>query len=80
MDYRSLLTDLPSAAKRDLIVREVGFSEAKFLVLLDLAFNEKDPLAWRATWVVDGCDEVHTGLASAHITTIIQKLPDLDSM
>jgi len=80
MDLRSWLTEFPSGAERDLFIRNVGNSEENFLKLLELALNEKDPLAWRATWVLDGCDEQHPGLASKKISRIIRRLPDLESM
>ena len=79
MDLRSWLTNMPSGVERELIIKEVGNSEEKFLVLLELALHEKDPLAWRATWVLDGCDEQHPGLASNQISRIIRRLPDLES-
>ena len=79
MDYRSLLTNIPSGAERNLFIREAGNSKEKFLKLLKLSFNEKDPLAWRAGWILDGSDELYPGLASDHISKIIQKLPDLKS-
>ena len=79
MDLRSVLTNLSMGGERELIIREVGKSEEKFLILLDYAFHEKDPLGWRATWVLDGCDEQHPGLASNHISKIARKLPELDS-
>lgn len=79
MDIRSALADLPSGAERELIIQDVGHSKVKFLILLELAFHEKDPVGWRATWVLDGCDEQHPGLASNHISKIVRKLPDLNS-
>ena len=79
MDLKSVLTNLPSGVEREFIIRDVGNSEEKFLVLLELALHEKDPLAWRATWVLDGCDELHPGLASNQISRITRRLPDLES-
>ncbi|MEN8230191.1 MAG: hypothetical protein ABFS38_18665 [Bacteroidota bacterium] len=79
MDYRSLLTNFPSGAEKDLLIRDVGDSEEKFLKLLKLTLFEKDPLAWRAGWIMDGSDEQHPGLASNHLSKIIQKLPELES-
>ena len=79
MDYRSLLTNFPSGAEREFIIQEMGDSVEKFLKLLKLSLNEKDPLAWRAGWILDGSDELYPGLASDHISKIIQKLPDLKS-
>lgn len=80
MDLRSRLTGIPTGKERALIIREIGYSEEKFLVLLELALHEKDPLAWRATWVLDGCDEMHPGLAKNQISKIIHMLPKLESM
>ncbi len=51
-----------------------------FSSCLDIALHEKDPLGWRATWVLDGCDERNPGLAANHISTIAHKLPELKSM
>jgi hypothetical protein len=79
MDYRTLLHDFPSGDEKNLIIREVGNSKKKFNILLELAFNDKQPVAWRAGWVLDGCDEENPGLASASISRIIQKLPGLKS-
>ena len=79
MDYRSLLADLPSGTEKDLYIREVGDSEEKFSILLDLALNGKDPVAWRAAWILDGSDELNPGLASNCLPKIIQKLPGMKS-
>jgi len=79
MDYRSLLTNFPSGAEKNFFIHDVGDSEEKFLKLLKLSLNEKDPLAWRAGWILDGSDEQHPGLASNHISKIIQKLPYVES-
>jgi len=80
MDLRSWLTNFPSGAERELFIQNMGNSEENFIVFLELALHEKDPLAWRATWILDGCDEEFPGLASNHISKIIHKLPDLESM
>lgn len=79
MDFRSLLADIPSGTGRDLLIGEVIKSEARFTALLELAIHEKDPLAWRASWVLDGSDERKPGLATRHISTIVQALPGLES-
>jgi hypothetical protein len=80
MDFRSLLADIPSAVERDLLVGEVIKSEAHFSTLLKLALHEKDPVAWRAAWVLDGSDEIKPGLARHHISEIVEALPQLKSM
>jgi len=79
MDFKSLLTNFPSGAEKDLFISEVGQSADKFHDLLHLTLFEKDPLAWRAAWILDGSDEQNPGLASGHLTTIIQRLPELES-
>ena len=79
MDFRSLLADIPSGVGRDLLIREVIKSKSHFTLLLELAIHEKDPLAWRASWVLDGSDELKPGLATTHISTIVKALPGLDS-
>ena len=79
MDFKSLLTNFPSGAEKNLFIAEVGQSEEKFQTLLELTLHEKDPLAWRAAWILDGSDEQLPGLASGSVSTIIQRLPQLES-
>lgn len=79
MDFRSLLADTPSGIEKDLLIGEVIKSESHFTALLQLALCEKDPLAWRASWVLDGSDERKHGLARKHIPQIVQALPQLES-
>jgi len=79
MDFKSLLTNFPSGAEKDLFIAEVGQSEEKFQTLLELTLHEKDPLAWRAAWILDGSDEQHPGLAFGSVSTIIRRLPQLES-
>ena len=79
MDFRSSLADIPSGYGRDLLIQEVITSETHFSTLLQLALQEKDPLAWRASWVLDGSDEQKPGLAKSYISEIVKALPDLKS-
>ncbi len=79
MDFRSLLADIPSGIGKDLLIGEVVKSESHFNRLLELALHEKDPLAWRACWVLDGSDEKRPGLARKHISSIVKALPGLES-
>lgn len=79
MDYRSLLTNFPSGAEKEMFIREVGDSQEKFNVLLDLTLHEKDPVAWRAGWILDGSDEQNPGLASGSLSRIIHRLPEIES-
>ena len=79
MDLRSLLADMPSSTEKDLLVEEVIQSQAHFNTLVDLALHEKDPVAWRAAWVLDGSDEKKHGLARKHISAIVSALPQLES-
>jgi hypothetical protein len=79
MDIRSLLTSLPSRELRDIYIRAVGQSEENVATLLDLVFEEKDPVSWRAAWVLDGSDELHPGLAGDFVHFIIEQLPGLSS-
>jgi len=79
MDFRSLLADIPSGAGKELLIGEVLKSESHFTTLLQLALYEKDPLAWRACWVLDGSDERKPGLAGKHIPEIVKALPALES-
>ena len=79
MDFRSLLTDIPSGFEKELYIREVGRSSGRFKSLLELSLYEKDPLAWRAAWILDGCDEKHPGQALPHLHEIIRQLPGIRS-
>jgi len=79
MDFRSQLTDIPSAIGKDLLIGEVIKSESHFIKLLELALHEKDPLSWRASWVLDGSDEKKPGLARKYIPKIVRALPGLES-
>lgn len=79
MDFRSLLMNFPSGAEKELFIREVHGNPAHFLSLLELALHEKDPIAWRASWVLDGSDEQHAGLATSSLNHIVQSLPALES-
>ncbi len=54
-------------------------SEEAFKTLLDIALYEKDPLAWRAAWVLDGSDERSPGLATDFISGIVHRLPEIES-
>ena len=80
MDFRSLLADIPSGVGKDLLINEVIKSESHFGELLELSLHEKDPLAWRACWVLDGSDEKEPGLARKYIPAVIEALPTLESM
>lgn len=79
MDFRSLLTDFPRGVERDLLIGEVIKSDSHFNRLLNLALHEKDPVAWRACWILDGSDEKRPGLARKYISSIVQGLPGLES-
>ncbi len=79
MDFRSLLTDLPSGMERDLLVGEIMNSDEHVETLLRLALHDKDPIAWRACWLLDCSDEKKPGLARKHLTRIIQSLEGLQS-
>ncbi len=79
MDFRTLLTNFPSGAEKEFYIQEVLNSVSEFGTLLDLALYEKDPLAWRAAWILDGSDEQSAGLASAYIPDIIHRLPGIES-
>ena len=77
MDFRSLLADFPSGVEKDLLIGEVIKSESNFNTLLQLALHEKDPVAWRACWILDGSDEKKPGLARKHISKIVRALAEL---
>jgi len=80
MDFRSLLADIPSGVGKDLLVGEVIKSGSHFDDLLQLALHEKDPLAWRASWILDVSDETMPGMAQKHIPVIVRALPAIKSM
>jgi len=79
MDFKTLLINFPSGAEKDLFIAEVGRSREKFQTLLELTLYEKDPLAWRAAWILDGSDEQQPGMAGSSLSTIVQRLPRLES-
>ena len=79
MDFRSLLADFPSGVEKDLLIGEVIKSESNFNTLLQLALHEKDPVAWRACWILDGSDEKKPGLAHRYVGKIVRALPELES-
>ncbi len=79
MDFRSHLTDIPSGTGKDSLIAEVIKSESHFIKLLELALHEKDPLSWRASWILDGSDEQKPGLARKYIAKIVKALPGLES-
>jgi len=79
MDFRTILLSFPSGLERDLLIENVGNSDKKFNALLDIALYEKDPLAWRAAWILDGSDEKNPGLALNALSTIVRALPEIRS-
>ncbi|MCD4709595.1 MAG: hypothetical protein K8R52_02015 [Bacteroidales bacterium] len=79
MDFRSLLAEIPSGAEKELLIGEVIKSESHFNSLLQLVLHEKDPVKWRASWVLDGSDEKRPGLARQHISEIVRALPGVES-
>lgn len=79
MDLKNLLTNIPSARERDYFVSVFSHSTIPFNDLLDSMFREKDPLKWRAAWIIDGCDEKDPALAEPHISRIVGELENLDS-
>ncbi len=80
MDLGAWLATPFSGAEREVMIRETGRSREKFLEALKLALHEKDPLAWRSAWVLDGMDEQHPGLAEPHLTLILKRIPHLESI
>lgn len=79
MDFRSLLLNFPSGVEKDIYIKEVIGTKDGFGSLLELALHDEDPVAWRASWVLDGSDEQQPGLAALYISKIIQALPALES-
>jgi len=79
MNFGSLLETFPSRIEVDLLINEIGASREQFNSLLDLALDGKDPVAWRAAWIVDGVAEKHPEMADSYITSIVRRLPGLKS-
>ncbi len=79
MDFRSQLINFPGGAEREHFIKQFGHSELHFRSLLEIALYDKDPLAWRAAWLLDGSDEQYPGSAAIHISTVVQQLPQLES-
>jgi hypothetical protein len=79
MDLESLLSDLPSGTGKELMIREVDGSDEKFRELLEFTLKKKDPLSWRAAWILDSADERYPGLASAYISRLVNSLPSVES-
>lgn len=79
MDFRSLLLDFPSGAAKDLYIQKVIGTEGQFAALLELSLADKDPVAWRAAWILDGADELKPGLAGEYLEKIIGALPNMES-
>jgi len=78
-DLKTWLTQFPSATEKELIVEQVRRSPGQLRTLLDMSLYEKDPLAWRAAWILDSCDELQAGLAGPFVGVIVRKLPDITS-
>jgi hypothetical protein len=79
MDVSVLLEELPSRFEKELYVNELAGSETKFRELLNHCLSDIDPVSWRAAWIVDGAAEKNPEIATAHISTIVNRLPDLKS-
>jgi len=79
MDFRKLLINFPSGTEKDLFSREAALSAEKFNSLLEIALYEKDPLAWRAAWILDGSDEQSPGLAAESISKMVHRLQKIES-
>jgi len=79
MDFESLLASIPSAIEKEILIREAASSEQEYTSLLQLALNDKDPLAWRAAWILDGAAEANPDMALKHIRQIVRKLPAIKS-
>jgi hypothetical protein len=65
--------------EKELFSREAAVSAEKFNALLETALFEKDPLAWRAAWVLDGSDEQSPGMAAGSISRMVRRLPEISS-
>jgi hypothetical protein len=79
MDLKSFLANIPSATEKEILIREVRDSGQIFSSLLNLALYDKDPLAWRAAWILDGAAEVNPEIAAKHIRLIVHRLPSIKS-
>jgi len=76
---RELLENIPSAKEKAYYISVVSQSKRLFSEMLRFALHEADPYAWRAAWILDGCDELDSSLSEPHISDIIHRLPGLAS-
>ncbi|HDR67849.1 MAG TPA: hypothetical protein ENN61_02235 [Bacteroidaceae bacterium] len=79
MNHKQLIAEIPSVKEKDYLVSVIGDSKDAFRKFFDMIFDEPDPIAWRAAWVVDGCDENNPSLTEKYLTKIIRELPSLKS-
>jgi len=71
MMFKEYFRTPPSKAVRDRIVSEVGASPELFAELFAFMIREKEPTAWRVSWVLDYCDENNPGLILPHMGELI---------
>ena len=79
MNVRELLRDIPSRFEKELYVKDIAASEEKFRELLKFCLADKDPISWRATWVLDGASEEMPDIARPYISRIVNTLPKIKS-
>jgi hypothetical protein len=78
-DLKTWLSELPSALEKELFVNKACRSEEIIRELLQLSLSEPDPVAWRAAWVLDGCDETGPPLPENLIHKIVRNLSGIKS-
>lgn len=79
MDLKQLIANIPSASEKEYLVTEIASSQKKFDELFLFMFRQKDPIAWRAAWIIDGCDEKEPSLSKKHLSKIINSLQEFRS-
>jgi len=79
MDLKQLIEKIPSASEKEILVTNIASSQEKFDELFHFLFGQKDPIAWRTAWIIDGCDEKNPCISDKHLSKIINALPELKS-
>ena len=79
MDLKQRIANIPSASEKKSLVAEIGSSQERFNELFYFIFQHKDPIAWRAAWILDGCDENDPSLSQKHLSEIIDNMQTSNS-
>ena len=79
MNVRELLQEIPSRFEKEIYVKQIASSEKKFREVLKHCLADKDPISWRASWVLDGASEELPAIATPYISRIVNALPKIRS-